>query len=161
MPDAYEEKQGSVLAFDFGLKRIGVALGATLLKQARPLTVIEGESNALRFSAIDRLVQEWQPLRLVVGIPYAVDGSEHDLTRRCLRFSTQLEERYGLAVARIDERFSSAEADARLTREGHDWRTRKQQVDAVAAQIILQDFFDTHVSPSSPSSPSALIPLHS
>lgn len=141
---ASAENQGSVLAFDFGLKRIGVALGETLLGQARPLTVIEGESNTLRFSAIDRLIQEWQPLRLVVGIPYAVDGSAHDLTRRCLRFSAQLEERYGLAVARIDERFSSTEADARLTSKGHDWRARKQQVDAVAAQIILQDFFDTH-----------------
>lgn len=146
MPDASGAHQGFVLAFDFGLKRIGVALGETLLGQARPLTVIEGESNALRFSVIDRLIQEWQPVRLVVGLPYAVDGSEHDLTRRCLRFSTQLEVRYGLPVAQIDERFSSVEADARLTQKGHDWRTRKQQVDAVAAQIILQDFFDTHVT---------------
>lgn len=145
-PDVSGINQGAVLAFDFGLKRMGVALGETLLGQARPLTVIEAESKALRFSAIDRLIQEWQPVRLVVGIPYAVDGSEHDLTHRCLRFSTQLEARYSLPVTQIDERFSSVEADARLSQKGHDWRARKQQVDAVAAQIILQDFFDTHVS---------------
>ncbi|MBP9712746.1 MAG: Holliday junction resolvase RuvX [Sterolibacterium sp.] len=154
MPDAMSDAvqdSGSVLAFDFGLKRIGVALGETLLGQARPLTVINGESNALRFTAIARLVQEWQPVRLVVGLPCAVDGSEHELSRRCRRFAAQLDERYHLPVTLIDERFSSVEAETRLTRQGHDWRARKQQIDAVAAQIILQDFFDTHVPGTSPS----------
>jgi putative Holliday junction resolvase len=143
MPDAAQGSgSGSVLAFDFGLKRIGVALGETLLGQARPLTVIEGEANALRFARIDQLVQEWQPRHLVVGLPSAVDGSEHDMTRRCRRFAAQLEERYRLAVSLIDERFSSTEAERRLAEQGHDWRARKQQVDAIAAQIILQDYFD-------------------
>jgi len=133
---------GTVLAFDFGTRRIGVAIGETLLGKARPLTTISGEENALRFAAIAKLINEWQPLLLVVGLPFATDGSEHEMTARCRRFAHQLEGRFGLPVTLVDERYSSSEADARLAEDGLAWKTRKKQVDAVAAQIILQDFFD-------------------
>ena len=140
MPDA--AKTGTVLAFDFGTRRIGIALGESLLGNARPLTTIDAESNDARFAAIATLIREWQPTLLVVGLPRAVDGGEHEMTARCQRFAHQLEGRFGLPVALVDERFSSSEADARLAEDGLDWRARKQQVDAVAAQIILQDYFD-------------------
>lgn len=143
MPDAARSgAAGTVLAFDFGLRRIGVALGETLLAQARPLTVIGAENNDARFKAIGELIRDWQPVLLVVGLPCAVDGSEHEMTARCRRFAHQLEGRYRLPVQLVDERFSSSEADARLAEEGLDWRARKEQIDAVAAQIILQDYFD-------------------
>lgn len=149
MPEA-TAGAGTVLAFDFGLRRIGIALGERLLGQARPLAVIDAPDNATRFKRIDALVREWQPQQLVVGLPRALDGGEHEMTARCRRFAAQLTSRYQLPVQLIDERFSSTEADARLAADGHDWRTRKQQLDAVAAQIILQDFFDaaTYASPA-------------
>ncbi|MBV2234030.1 MAG: Holliday junction resolvase RuvX [Sterolibacterium sp.] len=141
MPDP-ATATGTVLAFDFGLRRIGIALGEHLLGQARALTVLHASGQAERFRQIDPLIGEWQPQRLVVGLPRALDGSDHDMTRHCRRFAEQLAIRYRLPVQLVDERFSSAEADARLAADGLDWRTRKQQLDAVAAQIILQDYFD-------------------
>ena len=80
--------EGTVLAFDFGLKRIGVAVGETLLWQARPLATLVGEANAARFAAIGKLIQEWQPARLVVGLPRALDGTEHQMSARCQRFAS-------------------------------------------------------------------------
>ncbi len=138
--------EGTVLAFDFGLKRIGVAIGETFLGQARPLATLTGDANDMRFAAIARLIVEWQPARLVVGLPRALDGSEHQMTARCQRFAQQLEGRFGLPVSLIDERLSSTEADARLSAAGLSWQARKQQVDAVAAQIILQDYFDAQLA---------------
>lgn len=133
---------GSVLAFDFGTRRIGVAVGESLLGSARALTVIDREDNAARFAAIGKLIDEWQPVRLVVGLPRALDGSAHEMTARCQRFALQLEERFRLPVALVDERLTSSEADALLAEQGIPWQERKKQVDAVAAQLILQDYFD-------------------
>ena len=141
--------EGIVLAFDFGLKRIGVAIGITLLGKARALTTVAAEGNDARFAAIAKLIGEWQPSRLVVGLPSSMDGSEHAMSARCRRFARQLEGRFGLPVSLIDERLTSNEADRRLTDAGLDSQARKQQVDACAAQIILQDYFDAQVSAES------------
>ena len=138
--------EGTVLAFDFGLKRIGVAVGETLLGQARPLATLVGEANAARFAAIGKLIAEWRPARLVVGLPRALDGTEHQMSARCQRFAQQLEGRFGLPVILVDERLSSSEAETRLRDAGLTWQARKQQVDAVAAQIILQDYFDAQLA---------------
>jgi putative holliday junction resolvase len=133
---------GTVIAFDFGTQRIGVAVGETLLGQARPLTVIDAAANDERFSAITKLIAEWQPVRLLVGLPSRMDGAEHEMSARCRRFAHQLEGRYRLPVELIDERLSSADAEADLARRGMDWRTRKGHIDAAAAAILLQNFFD-------------------
>jgi putative Holliday junction resolvase len=133
---------GTVLAFDFGLKRIGVAVGETLLKRANALTTIEAEANEARFAAIAGLIADWQPVLLVVGLPLALDGGEHDMTARCRRFANQLHGRFGLPVALADERLTSAAAEAELREAGLDWRARKDRVDALAAQHILQGYFD-------------------
>lgn len=133
---------GTVLAFDFGLKRTGVSIGETLIGQARPLSTIQAEQSDARFAAIAKLIREWQPVRLVVGLPLALDGSEHAMSARCRRFANQLAGRFGLPVTLIDERLTSSEADAQLREAGLDWRARKERVDALAAQHILQDYFD-------------------
>ncbi len=133
---------GTVLAFDFGLKRIGVAVGETLLGRANALTTLDAETNEARFAAIGSLIEEWQPALLVVGIPFSLEGAEHEMTVRCRRFANQLHGRFGLPVALADERLTSAAADAELREAGLDWRSRKARVDAVAAQHILQDYFD-------------------
>jgi len=147
MPDAAD---GTVLGFDFGLERIGVAVGETMLKTARPLTTISGTANAVRFAAIERLIAEWRPVRLVVGLPLAMDGSEHDMTARCRRFANQLNGRFRLPVEFADERLTSAEAEAQLRGTG-DARRRKEAVDALAAALILETYFERicHAEPAS------------
>lgn len=140
---------GSLLAFDFGQKRIGVAIGTRLGAgrpgSARALTVIDTEANDARFAVIAGLIAEWQPMRLLVGRPLNEDGTPHDMTARCERFANQLRGRFRLPVDEVDERFSSTEADAALRERGLSWRERKTQIDAEAALIILQSWFDTHV----------------
>ena len=144
MPD----QAGSVLAFDFGEKRIGVAIGMDMgagrSGSARALTTIDGESNDIRFAAIARLIAEWQPVRLLVGRPLNDDGTPHAMTARCERFAKQLRGRFRLPVEDVDERYSSAAADANLRERGLSWRERKARLDAEAALIILQSWFQLH-----------------
>ncbi len=137
-------RSGTVLAFDFGEKRIGVAVGETLLALAHPLTTIAAEQTNARFDAIARLIAEWQPCLLVVGLPVHMDDSAHALTARAQRFARQLEGRFNLPVALVDERLSTREAASLLHAAGVDARRQKPVRDQVAAQTILQDYFDQH-----------------
>jgi putative transcription antitermination factor YqgF len=102
-----------VLAFDFGEKRIGVAVGECELRSASPLLTFDAETNDARWSAVAGLLAEWHPVLLVVGLPLSPDGADHDMTTRAQRFARQLEGRYRLPVALQDERFTSHEADSR------------------------------------------------
>lgn len=137
--------RGTLLGFDFGLARIGVATGELETGQASALTTLHDESNDARFKAIARLIAEWRPVALVVGIPAHLDGSAHALTARCQRFANQLHGRFGLPVLTADERLSSVAAEVELADAGlRHWRERKAVLDAAAAQIILQTFLDTH-----------------
>jgi len=145
------EPAGTVLAFDFGEQRIGVAVGESLLRQSHPLTVIDAHANAERFAAIAALIAEWQPRRLVVGLPGTADGTPHALAARCTRFANQLHGRFGLPVEFADERLTSVEAERRLRETGHTARSAKAHLDAVAAQLILQTYFDSE--PNDPLTP--------
>jgi putative holliday junction resolvase len=126
-----ERAARTILAFDFGLKRIGVAVGEPELGTAHPLPAIAAPG----FQSIEKLVKEWRPAALVVGLPVAEDG-EHALARRVERFARQLEGRYRLPVTRVDERFTSVEAESRLRGRKH-----KKAIDSVAAQLILEQYF--------------------
>lgn len=131
MPDP--ASSGTWLAFDFGLRRIGVAHGNSIMKQAHPLCVIDQATNDGKFAAIAALVKEWQPNACVVGLPLHPDGAEHEMTRRCRRFANQLQGRFGLATTLVDERYSSAVLSAK----------RGEVIDADAAAIILQQYFES------------------
>jgi len=124
MPD-----KGTVLAFDFGLKRIGVAVGEPELGTAHPLPAVSA------FPQIEKLVAEWRPTRLVVGLPVREAG-EHPLAKRVEKFARRLEGSFHLPVARVDERFTSVEAESRLR------GVKKKAIDSVAAQLILEQYFD-------------------
>jgi len=124
------EAGGTVLAFDFGLKRIGVAVGESELRTAHPLPGIAAPG----FDAIDKLVKEWRPGMLVVGLPVA-ENREHPMAKRVQRFARQLEGRFGLPVARVDERYTSVEAETLLR------GMKRKAVDSVAAQLILEQYF--------------------
>ena len=126
----------TVMAFDFGLKRIGVAVGNKLMKQAQPLTLIEAATNVEKFTAIGGLINEWQPDTIVVGLPLHPDGAEHEMSIRCRRFAHQITGRFGLPTVLVDERYTSAVLTA----------SRGEHVDSQAAALILQQFFDAHES---------------
>jgi putative pre-16S rRNA nuclease len=132
----------TVLAFDFGTRRIGVAVGNMLLRVAHPLTTIADEAHAARFKAIAALIDEWQPGVLVVGRPVHADGALHEMTARAERFARQLEGRFGLGVARVDERLTTIEAEVDLAASGVRGRGRRAARDQVAARLILQSWFD-------------------
>lgn len=153
MPDAAAATlpvRGTLLGFDFGLARIGVATGELETGQASALTTLHDVSNDARFKSIAALIAEWRPTALVVGLPAHLDGSEHELTARCRRFANQLHGRFGLPVFTADERLSSVEAEAGLAAAGRrGWRERKAVLDAEAARIILQTFLDTRRHESS------------
>jgi len=123
-----ERAARTVLAFDFGLKRIGVAVGEPELATAHPLPAIAG------FAEIEKLVAEWRPVRLVVGLPVRELGA-HPLARRVEKFARRLEGRFKLPVARVDERFTSVEAESRLR------GIKRKSIDSVAAQLILEQYF--------------------
>lgn len=124
----------TILGFDFGLKRIGVAVGNSILKQAQPLTIITAATNDDKFSAIAKLVAEWEPDLAIVGLPLHPDGAEHEMTVRCRRFANQLHGRYGIQIVLVDERYSSAVLS----------QARGEYIDDAAAAIILQQYFDDH-----------------
>lgn len=129
----------TLLAFDFGEKKIGIAIGNTLTRQARPLEIIFSETRAARFGRIGQLLQEWQPQRAVVGLPLTLDGQEQPASARTRRFANQLHGHFGLAVELVDERSSSMEAQQLLGTHADD--------DAVAAAVILQRYLDTLSQP--------------
>ena len=119
----------SFLAFDFGTQRTGVATGNSLLRQASPLTSVAAEGEA-RFAPMAKLIAEWQPDALVVGVPWHPDGAAHDNTRRAKRFARQLQGRFKLPVHQVDERYSTTEARA----------SGATDVDAASAAVILDQY---------------------
>jgi putative Holliday junction resolvase len=120
----------TVLAFDFGLKRIGVAVGEPELRTAHPLSAVA------HFSQIEKLVEEWKPASLVVGLPTSAQGVAHAMTKQAEDFARRLEKRFKLPVARVDERYTSVEAESRLK------GVKNKAIDSVAAQLILEQYFD-------------------
>jgi putative Holliday junction resolvase len=131
----------TVLAFDFGTRRIGVAVGNTLVRVAHPLATIDAQASDERFRRIAALIGEWQPQRLVVGVPLHADGSEHAMTARARRFARQLGGRFSLPVVEIDERHTTEVAEHELA-AAHAGRGGRARRDEIAARIVLQAYFD-------------------
>jgi putative holliday junction resolvase len=143
MPESSRPK--IVLAFDFGLRRIGVACGDTLSRNASALETVPCGPLGPRWELIATMMRDWQPDMAVVGLPYNVDGSENDMTGAARSFAAELARRFGIEVVMVDERYSSLEAAARLqtARESGLRRRRvaKSDVDAAAACVILERWF--------------------
>ncbi|HET6265755.1 MAG TPA: Holliday junction resolvase RuvX [Usitatibacter sp.] len=136
---------GTLIGFDFGERRIGVAVGETSTRIANPLGAIEESANEARFREIGRIVDEWQPAGFVVGRPRHSDDSEHAVAKLAEKFARRLEARYHLPVEFVDETLSSAEAESELRRTRATRKTRearKADIDAMAAAIILQSYLD-------------------
>lgn len=133
---------GTLLAFDFGTQRIGVAVGNTIAASSRPLTTISEEKNDIRFARIAELIEEWQPAALLVGLPCNEDGTPHELTALCRRFANRLNGRFRVATLLVDERYTSAAASELLNSQGIRGREQKTLIDQYAAQQILQAYLD-------------------
>ena len=132
----------TVLAFDFGTRRIGVATGNTLTRAAQALTTVDAARETERLAAIAALIDEWRPAQLVVGLPVHADGTPHAMTARARRFARDIAARFSLPVALVDERWTSEMADVALRAAGRGGRDGRGARDAAAAQIILQGWFD-------------------
>ena len=154
MPEAVMPASGTVLAFDFGTKRIGVAVGESTIGLAHPLAGIAGEDTEPRFAAIAKVIAEWKPRHLVVGLPLSIEGAPHELTRRAERFARQLEGRFSLTVSLVDERYTSVDAEDRMrgagarkpVRDGKQAARSALGIDSAAAQLILQQYFHEHAA---------------
>ncbi|MBK6982606.1 MAG: Holliday junction resolvase RuvX [Betaproteobacteria bacterium] len=132
---------GTLLGFDFGERRLGVAVGETETRLAHPVAAIAQESTQARLAAIERLVAEWRPAGFVVGLPHHADGGDHEVARLASKFARRLQARFGLPVAFVDETLTSVEAGARI-REAGGVARGKGEIDAHAAAVILQSYLD-------------------
>ena len=130
----------TVMAFDFGLRQIGVAVGNCLLETSQPLDIVRARDGVPDWSSIEALLQEWQPDLLLIGDPLNMDGTDSDLGARAQKFSRRLHGRFGLAVALVDERLTSFEAKQTLQAQGHKGDYKNQPADSVAAELILQSW---------------------
>ena len=130
-----------MLAFDFGARRVGVAVGEPAIGIAHPLQTLHASAERARLEAIAKLIREWSPALLVVGLPRHMNGDEHELSDRCRRFAVKLQRRFGLDVRLVDERLTSRAAAQSLAAVGVHGRDRTEMVDQVAAMHILETYF--------------------
>jgi putative Holliday junction resolvase len=125
---------GTLLGFDFGPRKIGVAVGQTVTRSASPLVTLRSRDDQPDWPRIEHLVREWQPSAAVVGLPFNMDDTEATVAPRARRFARQLAGRFGLAVHLVDERLTSIEARRQLGRDA----ASRGRVDAMAAKLILE-----------------------
>ncbi|MBA2651682.1 MAG: Holliday junction resolvase RuvX [Tatlockia sp.] len=132
--------EGVFLGFDFGYKRIGVALGQQITCSARPLLTLDAKQGVPNWDLIQKLIKEWRPSALIVGLPTCIDGSEQYTTEASRDFASQLNLRFCLPVHLVDERLTTVEARARLFAEGGYRKIKQSQIDSLAACIILEQW---------------------
>ena len=141
---AAPEPPARVLGFDFGQRRIGVAAGQALTGTGQALTIVQNGPSGPDWPRLEALVREWRPDALVVGRPLTLSGEEQPASQAARGFARQLEKRFGLPVHAQDERLSSREADSRfveMRRSGQKRARDASQLDALAAQVIVEDFY--------------------
>jgi putative Holliday junction resolvase len=141
---AAESRSGTVLAFDFGERRTGVAVGDLSVRIAHPVTTLHAASAQERMRQIAPLVKEWNPVLMIVGLPTHADGTIHARAQRCRSFARQLESRFGVEARLVDEYLTSEEADRSLAEAGVRGLDRRAMIDQVAAQHILETYFSLH-----------------
>lgn len=143
--DQLEKKvSGIIMGFDFGTKRIGIAIGQTITQTARPLETIKAVEGIPNWDILSKLIKKWRPHAFVVGIPLNMDGTDQPITQRARKFAENLREHYHLPVYEMDERLTTKDARERLFAQGGYKALQDGQVDCVAAQLILQNWFAEH-----------------
>lgn len=130
----------ALLAFDYGLRQIGVAVGNSELGTCQPLAIIRAKDGTPDWDAVARCLREWQPGQVLVGEPLNMDGSASDMSARAQRFARQIEGRFGIKVTMVDERLSSREAKSRAREQGHRGDYLEDPIDAEAAALIMESW---------------------
>lgn len=138
----------TVLGFDYGSRHLGVAVGSSASGLAEPLATASVHAGIPDWAMLDRLVKEWQPTALIVGLPLNMDDSENAMTRAARKFGHRLHARYNLPVHMVDERLTSVDAKNTLVEARVPWKQRKAKVDKLAAQTILQAYLDEQRRPN-------------
>ena len=136
------------MAFDFGLRQIGVAVGNCELRSTQPLAIIRAREGVPDWSRLEQVVKEWQPDLLVVGDPLNMDGSDSELCRRARKFANRLHGRLGLPVEMVDERLTSFEAKQLSREQGHKGDYKRRPVDSQAAELVLRSWLDRPQEPA-------------
>lgn len=132
----------TILAFDFGTKSIGVAIGQSITGTAAPLSALKANDGIPNWEAIEKLIEQWQPNGLLVGLPLNMDGTEQEITQRAKKFANRLHGRFGLNVVTHDERLSTVDAKARLFELGGFKKLSKDKVDSVSACLIYESWLE-------------------
>tara|TARA_B100000767_G_scaffold266277_1_gene283407 strand:+ start:1792 stop:2256 length:465 start_codon:yes stop_codon:yes gene_type:complete len=135
---------GNILSFDFGEKRVGVAIGNNITNNVHPLETIETSKKIERYSKIESLLATWKPTQLIVGYPFNDDGSKSRMSSLAKKFGEKLKNKFNIPVHFVDERFSSSEAELRLKALEKNLKKRKHIIDQVAAMVILDSFFESN-----------------
>lgn len=136
---------GTLLAFDFGTKSIGVAIGQRITGTARALTALKAQDGTPNWGAIEKLLKEWQPEAVIVGLPLNMDGTEQPLTARARNFANKIHGRFGVQIKLHDERLSTVEARSGLFERGGFRALNKGSVDSASAVIILESWFEQNL----------------
>jgi len=139
-----KKTKGNILSFDFGEKRIGVAVGNDITKNSHPLETIDTPKNTERYKIIESSLKTWEPTKLVIGYPLNEDGTLSKMSLLAKKFSMKLKNKYNIPIVMVDERFSSSEADLELKKLEKNFKKRKIVIDQVAAMIILNSFFQNN-----------------
>ena len=153
MPDQIKivkKIEGNILSFDFGEKRIGVAVGNSITKSSHPLETINTPKNTERYKVIELLLKTWKPVNLVIGYPLNEDGTLSKMSLLAKKFAMKLRNKYNIPIIMIDERFTSSEADLELKKFEKNFKKRKVVIDQIAAMIILDSFFQNHSNKNFP-----------
>lgn len=129
-----------VIGFDFGLARIGVAVGQTITQTANPLDTLKAKDGKPDWQKVEQLLTQWQPFRVIVGEPLNMDGSEQEITKRARKFANQLHGRFGVQVELLDERLTSVAAREEIFADGGYRKLKKSQIDSIAAALILESW---------------------
>lgn len=132
--------EGVFLGFDFGLKRIGVAVGHTLMGRATPLKTLSAKQGIPDWTLIKKLISEWQPCAIIVGIPTKIDGGKQYTTKLAKQFANSLSERFQLPVHRVDERLTTVEARQQLFDDGGYKKLQQSEIDSYAAKLIVEQW---------------------
>tara|TARA_B110000037_G_scaffold210199_1_gene260243 strand:+ start:125 stop:577 length:453 start_codon:yes stop_codon:yes gene_type:complete len=141
--------EGNILSFDFGEKRIGIAIGNSITKTSHPLETINTDKNTERYRLIELLLKTWEPVKLVIGYPLNEDGTLSKMSLLAKKFGMKLGNKYNIPIVMIDERFTSSEADLELKKFEKNFKKRKIVIDQVAAMIILDSFFQNNINENS------------
>lgn len=128
------------LGFDFGYRRIGIAVGQAITSSARPLTTIAANQGQPNWEVVSKLIQQWKPAELVVGLPTTIEGKKQYTTEPAKQFAEQLHQTYGLPVHLVDERLTTKEARSKIYEQGGYKRLKNAEIDAYAAALILEQW---------------------